>query len=133
MPLKRLRCFPLCVFLITGCLAWAQSPFDLCNPTVPSSTPSPLSQAGGIVYLTVSANPGCNWTVENVPPWISSFIVSGGLAQSGSTGTGAESVLLQVGPNYGASARSAVVTVAGASETIQQQTGLIPSTISCRI
>jgi len=129
MPLKRYPYSPLCVLLIASGLAWAQSfpGFPFCNPTVPSGTLFPLNQAGGIVTLTVSANPGCNWTVENLPPWITSFILSAGLYQPGSAGTGTEGVLLQVAPNYGASARSAVVNVAGVSEPIQQQAGLIPS------
>src|SRR5665213_3167488 len=100
MSFKRLPCFPLCV-LITGCLAWAQSPpgNPVCSPVVTGSSATVFNQMGGSVQFTVSVNPGCTWTIENVPPWITSLVAQPSPPMPASGGTGNGTVELQVAPN----------------------------------
>jgi hypothetical protein len=123
MPHRRLPCIPLCVLLITGGLAWAQSPPEnpICNPVVTSLLVNNLSQAGGPVAFTVSVNPGCAWTIGNLPSWIRP------LSQPGGGGIGNGGVSFTVEPNYTASYRSWAITVAGVSESITEAAGLISS------
>jgi hypothetical protein len=62
--------------------------------------------------VTVNAGIGCAWTVANVPSWIT--------IQSGTNGTGTNSVAYTVAANLSSIARTGVVTIAGLAFTVEQ-------------
>ena len=90
-------------------------------PAACSYAVAPASQnvpaAGGSTSATVSASSGCAWSTTGVPAWIS---VTGG------SGNGNGTVNFTAQPNTGA-ARTATMTVAGQSFTINQAAGAAPS------
>ncbi|HEY0550464.1 MAG TPA: BACON domain-containing carbohydrate-binding protein [Verrucomicrobiae bacterium] len=62
--------------------------------------------------VTVNAGIGCAWTVANVPSWLT--------IQSGTNGTGTNSVNYTVAANLSSIARTGVVTIAGLAFTVEQ-------------
>jgi sugar lactone lactonase YvrE len=76
--------------------------------------------AGGNGSVNITAEPGCQWTIPNIPSWI----VITGYPPNGGNGT----VTYEVGEN-GASARSVILTGNGLSYTIEQEAVSIPGSI----
>jgi hypothetical protein len=68
--------------------------------------------AGGPTTVAVTTTSGCSWTTTGVPAWITVLNNSG-------TGNGNGTVSLQIAANTGA-ARSATLTIAGQSYTVNQ-------------
>lgn len=68
--------------------------------------------AGGPTTVAVTTTSGCSWTTTGVPAWIT-------VPNNSGTGTGNGTVSLQVAANTGA-ARSATLTIAGQSYTVNQ-------------
>ena len=68
--------------------------------------------AGGTTSVAVSTGSGCSWTTSGLPSWIT-------LASGSGSGSGNGTVTLNVQANTGA-ARSAAVTIAGQSFTVNQ-------------
>ena len=75
--------------------------------------------AGGNGSVSITAEPGCQWTIPNIPSWI----VITGYPPNGGNGT----VTYEVGRN-GASARSVILTGNGLSYTIEQAADSLPGT-----
>ena len=75
-----------------------------------------LEAAGGSATLTIATNPGCTWNVSGVPAWLSASAV---------TGAGPATLTLSAQPNSGP-ARSATVTIGGATVTVTQAAALLP-------
>jgi hypothetical protein len=76
-------------------------------------TPSTLSPSGsgGNLSVTIQTAVGCAWTITGLPTWVA---VGGPLS-----GSGPANITLVVSSNSG-SARSAVITIAGTSVTVNQ-------------
>jgi Putative binding domain, N-terminal len=81
-----------------------------CQYNVSPATPT-IPATGGGASITVTAAPGCAWSISNSTGWLS--------VASGSAGVGNGIVNLTAGANTGA-ARSGTVTVAGQSVTVNQ-------------
>ncbi|MDP2998207.1 MAG: hypothetical protein Q8N47_12025 [Bryobacterales bacterium] len=77
-----------------------------------SATSASVPAAGGTVAVVVSSASGCTWPVSIPVSWITN--------QSGSQGSGNATVTLKVDANSTPNARSAVVTIAGISFTVNQ-------------
>jgi len=75
--------------------------------------------AGGNGSIDITAPPGCQWTIPNVPPWI----VITGYPPNGGSGT----VTYEVAHNSAAQ-RSVTLTGNGLSYTIEQAAGSLPGT-----
>lgn len=76
---------------------------------------------GGPVGLSVTATPGCPWNSSALPPWVHVDTSGGG----NDNGIGNGIFAYFVDPNPGA-ARSATITVAGTTFTIEQAAASIP-------
>ena len=76
--------------------------------------------AGGDGSVNITAEPGCQWTIPNIPSWI----VITGYPPNGGNGT----VTYEVGRN-GAGARSITLTGNGLSYTIEQEAASISGSI----
>jgi len=80
---------------------------------------------GGILYLNIRTEPGCPWSVTNLPAWIT---VSGA-----SQGLGPASVALSIAPNAGA-ARTAGISVASLTVPVRQlDAGACGGSSTCRL
>ena len=84
-----------------------------CQYSVTPTTVS-LGSAAGAAGVSVTAGVGCEWTAQSSVPWIT---------LNSSSGTGGGTVGLNVSANTTSSARSATLTIAGASVTVNQQAG----------
>jgi hypothetical protein len=84
-----------------------------CQYSVSPTTVS-LGGAAGAAGVSVTAGAGCDWTAQNTVPWIT---------LNSSSGTGGGTVGLNVAANTTSSPRSATLTIAGASVTVNQQAG----------
>jgi hypothetical protein len=71
-----------------------------------------LDDQDGSRQIEVATQPGCSWTVSNVPNWIT--------ISSGSSGSGTGTVSLVVAANTTATDREASLTVAGRTVTVRQ-------------
>lgn len=80
---------------------------------------------GGAVTLTIRTEPGCPWTVTNLPSWVT---VSGA-----SQGSGSASILLSVAPNAGGP-RTASIQVGNLSIPLRQlDAGACGGSSACRV
>ena len=84
-----------------------------CQYSVTPTTVS-LGSAAGAAGISVTAGVGCEWTAQSSMPWIT---------LNSSSGTGGGTVGLNVSANTTSSARSATLTIAGATVTVNQQAG----------
>ena len=84
---------------------------NTCTTTLSSSGVS-VGAAPSTVPVTVSTSGECTWTASSGVPWIS--------VTSGANGTGPGTVALSIAQNTGSSVRSAVVSVAGKSFSVNQ-------------
>lgn len=73
------------------------------------------TSAGGQGSVNVTAQTGCNWTVVNVPSWIT--------LTSADTGSGNGVVTFEVRENFTGSARQGIFTIAGLNFTVVQDGG----------
>jgi hypothetical protein len=100
---------------VAGVLLGGQS-FQITQSGVPCSfsvgldTPT-LPPSGGTGKVTVSADNGCNWLASSNVPW---------LPLSSNGGTGSDTINFNVGANPDGMTRTATVTVAGQTLTINQ-------------
>ncbi len=76
-----------------------------------------FSQQGGSGSIAVTTQPGCAWTVDNVPSWVS--------LTSPASGVGNGSVTFQVFPNSGGDLSDSFI-VAGHTFNFLQEAGSIP-------
>ncbi|MEQ1886904.1 MAG: BACON domain-containing carbohydrate-binding protein [Bryobacteraceae bacterium] len=81
-----------------------------------SSAGQAFPAAGSSADVTVTVNPGCPWTATGAPSWIT--------LTSGASGAGNGIVNLTAAANAGA-ARSATMTIAGKTFTLEQSYGTI--------
>jgi hypothetical protein len=96
------------------------NPSPSCSYTVDSTSKS-IGAAGGSLVINVATTAGCSWTTSSTATWIT---VGNG------AGTGPGSVRLDVTANPGTSGRSATVTVAGQTFSVQQAGALCTYSIS---
>jgi hypothetical protein len=88
-----------------------QAAAALCAPSIsPASAAVPAE--GGTVTIGVTAGIGCAWTAATSAPWVA--------VSAGTSGTGSGTVKLTVAANTTTLPRSAVVTVAGQSFSVNQ-------------
>ncbi len=78
-----------------------------------SSNNQNFSGAGGTGAVSVTTGTGCSWTASGNPSWIT---ITGG-----ASGSGSGTVSFTVQPNSGIYVRSATMTVAGQTVTINQE------------
>ena len=76
-----------------------------------------FSVTGGNTTISVTAPPGCNWSVSGAPDWVASFGTS--------SGTGSGTMSYQVAANGGTD-RSATIMIGGVAVTLEQK-ATIPS------
>jgi hypothetical protein len=101
----------------TGTIAIAGQTFAVNQAAAPACTYSlnptsaSIAALGGTGNVAISAGAGCDWTASSNAGWIT--------VTSGSSGTGNGSVAFAVAPNISA-ARSATVTIAGQTFTVDQ-------------
>jgi hypothetical protein len=80
-----------------------------------SFTISPINRimpsSGGIANVSVTTQPGCNWTAVSNVSWIT--------ITAGASGTGSGTVTYSVAPNSGLS-RKGTVRIAGVTHTVKQ-------------
>jgi hypothetical protein len=81
-----------------------------------------MSAAGGSTSVSVTATPGCMWTVSNAVSWLS--------VRNGS-GTGSGTVQIDVTANTASTARTGSVTIAGQVLTVQQAAAEAPPPQTC--
>ena len=90
----------------------SESSFN-CSYSINPTFASP-GDAGGNLYVSVSATTGCPWMAVSKAPWIT--------VTSGASGSGGGVVGLKVAPNTGAP-RTGTATIAGQTFTVKQGTG----------
>jgi hypothetical protein len=84
-----------------------------CQLSVSPTTVS-LGSTAGAAGVSVTAGAGCDWTAQSTVPWIT---------LNSSSGTGGGTVGLNVAANTTSAPRSATLTIAGTSVTVNQQAG----------
>lgn len=88
-----------------------QAASAVCAPSISSSSAS-VPASGGIVQVGVTAASGCAWTAVTSTPWV--------VVSSGASGSGNGTVKLNVAVNSATLPRSATVTIAGQTFTVDQ-------------
>jgi uncharacterized protein (TIGR03437 family) len=96
---------------VARCSAGPVTPTPSCTYKL-SATSASVPAAGGTVAVVVTSASGCTWPVSIPVSWITN--------QSASQGSGNATVTLKVDANSTPNARSAVVTIAGISFTVNQ-------------
>lgn len=82
-----------------------------CGYTLSASSTA-FSSAGGSSSVNVTTAGSCDWSVSNIPAWVT--------VNSGNSGTGNGTVSFTVAPNTNAANRSAVLDIGGRNFTISQ-------------
>jgi len=85
-----------------------------CSTSIAPPSQSVAATAGPATSITVTAAAGCNWTATPSQTWLT--------ITSGASGSGNGTVGFTVGANTGP-ARSATITIAGQTHTVNQATG----------
>lgn len=88
-----------------------QAAAAVCAPSISPSS-SDVAASGGTVSIAVTAGSGCAWTAVTSAPWV--------VVSAGATGTGSSTVKLTVAANTATLPRSATVTIAGRTFTVNQ-------------
>lgn len=85
-----------------------------CATTIAPASQSASAAGGDATSITVTSPAGCNWTATPSQSWLT--------ITSGASGSGNGAVAFKVGPNTGP-ARSATITIAGQTHTVNQANG----------
>ena len=85
-----------------------------------SSTGASIAAAGASVSVNVTAGSTCAWTATTAASWVT--------INTGAAGTGSGAVSYTVAPNAATSSRSATMSIAGQTYTINQAAAAAPCT-----
>ena len=111
MQVRRCALFALAIFVLGGVTASGQCSYAL------NAGGQGFTAAGGNGSIAITAPPGCAWNVSGTPGWVT--------FTSSATGIGNATLTYLVTVNA-AGDRSSVITIAGASFTVEQEAGALP-------
>jgi hypothetical protein len=95
-------CLAVALFAMNT-VAYGQCPYVLFGTS--STAPTEFTSAGGTTAPSLDTEPGCPWTVTDVPSWVTVL--------NGTSGTGDKMIQMSIAPNTSTASRSALITIGG--------------------